>query len=309
MTPKALCVNGLVIAVIAGGAVAARADVITLRQGLDGYVGTRDTSIMAESGELTAGGDDKFFVGRTQGRMGTLSRRALLEFDLDAVPPGATITRVSLTLRLMGFGTGETADTIELHALSRDWGEGTVPGPLGGARGGMAMTGDATWSHSFLDRTMWDTPGGDFAETVSTSLTVEPASGFKTFPSTPELVADVQRWVNKPCTNFGWILIGDESTPGSIKLWASKEILDQGPAFDSSPPTLEIEFEPGTVALPFDFDGDDDVDLADFLELMACFSGSGVAHAPGCESGDADCDGDVDLADTIAFQDALTPAR
>ncbi len=304
MTGKAICVGGLVIAVLAGGSAAARADVIVLRQGLDGYVGTRDTSIMSESGTLTAGGDDKFFVGRTTGKLGTLNRRALLEFDLDAIPPGATITRVSLTLRLMGFGTGETADTIELRALSRDWGEGTVLGPLDGARGGMAMPGDATWSHSFLDRTTWDTPGGDFAETVSTSLAVEPASGLKTFPSTPDLVADVQGWVNEPATNFGWILIGDESTGGSIKLWASKES-----PFASFQPTLEIEFEPGSVAMPFDFDGDNDVDLADFIELMACFSGSGVAHGPGCESGDADLDGDVDLSDTIAFQSALTPSQ
>ena len=55
MTGKAVCVRGLVIAVLAGGAAAARADVIVLRQGLDGYVGARDTSIMSESGALTAG--------------------------------------------------------------------------------------------------------------------------------------------------------------------------------------------------------------------------------------------------------------
>ena len=304
MTGKAVCVRGLVIAVLAGGAAAARADVIVLRQGLDGYVGARDTSIMSESGALTAGGDDKFFVGRTQGRLGTLNRRALLAFDLDAIPPGATITRVSLTLRLIGFGTGATTDTIELHALSRDWGEGTVPGPFDGAQGGAAMPGDATWSHSFLDRTTWDTPGGDFAETVSTSLSVGPASGLKTFPSTPELVADVQDWVDDPATNFGWILIGNESTPGSIKLWVSKENM-----LTDVRPMLEIEFEPTPVAMRFDFDGDDDVDLADFLEFVACFSGSGVTHVPGCEPGDADLDGDVDLSDAIAFQNALTGSR
>ncbi len=304
MTGKAVCVWGLVIAVLAGGAAAARADVIVLRQGLDGYVGTRDTSMMSESGALTAGGDDKFFVGRTQGRLGTLNRRALLEFDLDAIPPGATITRVSLTLRLIGFGTGVTTDTIELHALSRDWGEGTVPGPGGGAQGGAAMPGDATWSHSFLDRTTWDTPGGDFAETVSTSLSVGPASGLKTFPSTPELVADIQGWVDDPAIHFGWILIGNETTGGSIKLWVSKES-----SLTDVRPTLEIEFEPTPVAMRFDFDGDHDVDLADFLAFVACFSGPGVAHAPGCESGDADLDGDVDLSDAIAFQNALTGSR
>ena len=166
------------------------------------------------------------------------------------------------------------------------------------------MPGDATWTHSLLDTAAWDTPGGDFAETVSTSLTVEPASGLKTFPSTPELVAVVQGWVSEPATNFGWILIGNESTAGSIKLWASKES-----PFDSLRPTLEVEFEPGSVATLFDFDGDDDVDLADFIELVACFSGAGVAHAPGCVLGDADFDGDVDLSDTIAFQNALTPSR
>lgn len=301
MTGKAICVCGLVLA---GGAAAARADVIVLRQGLDGYVGTRDTSIMAESGALTAGGDDKFFVGRTQGRMGTSSRRALLRFDLEAILPGSTITRVMLTLRLMAFGTGRTTDQINLHRLARDWGEGTVPGPGGGAQGGAAMPGDATWSHNFLDRTMWTTPGGDFSSLISTSLTVGPVSELKTFPSTPELVADVQDWVDDPATHFGWILIGNETTGGSIKLWASKEN-----SRTDLRPTLAIEFEPAPVVMSFDFDGDHDVDLADFLELVACFSGPGVAHVPGCESGDVDFDGDVDLSDTLAFQNALTGSR
>lgn len=60
---------------------------------------------------------------------------------------------------------------------------------------------------------------------------------------------------------------------------------------------------------PGDVDGDGDVDLADYLAVVACLTGSGGVAEPGCEGADMDHDGDVDLADVIAFQTHFTGAR
>lgn len=57
------------------------------------------------------------------------------------------------------------------------------------------------------------------------------------------------------------------------------------------------------VPLPFDFEGDGDVDAADFGRFAACFNTSGQPPAsPACSSADADRDGDVDGSDLAAFQ-------
>lgn len=67
-----------------------------------------------------------------------------------------------------------------------------------------------------------------------------------------------------------------------------------------------------------DTDDDGDIDLADYLFLLDCFSGPGIEPpqaccAPGspdpavCDSpGDLDRDGDIDLADVVVFQSTFT---
>jgi hypothetical protein len=60
-----------------------------------------------------------------------------------------------------------------------------------------------------------------------------------------------------------------------------------------------------------DFDGDGDVDLADFATFGQCFGGPNLPPAPGCPAGvdaDLDGDGDVDLADFAAFSQLYTGA-
>lgn len=61
--------------------------------------------------------------------------------------------------------------------------------------------------------------------------------------------------------------------------------------------------------LPGDFDDDGDVDLSDYLNLIACLRDSGQPLRPGCEDADLDGDGDGDLADLLAFQAAFTGPR
>jgi hypothetical protein len=64
--------------------------------------------------------------------------------------------------------------------------------------------------------------------------------------------------------------------------------------------TLNFTYHPGG-----DYDGNLDVDLADYAQFPGCLAGPDVAAAPGCEPFDCDADGDVDLDDFKGFQMAI----
>ena len=62
----------------------------------------------------------------------------------------------------------------------------------------------------------------------------------------------------------------------------------------------------GTAA-PGDWDGNGQINLADFAQFRLCLSGPGGGYVnAGCACGDVDVDGDVDFDDFAAFQDAYT---
>ncbi len=55
-----------------------------------------------------------------------------------------------------------------------------------------------------------------------------------------------------------------------------------------------------------DFDQDGDVGLDDYVEFETCLLGPGSGLRTGCECFDSDDDGDNDLLDFAAFQEAFT---
>ena len=73
-------------------------------------------------------------------------------------------------------------------------------------------------------------------------------------------------------------------------------------AWDDSDETFTVSSDVGTG----DCDDDGDVDLADFLAFQTCFTGPGGSLDPGCECADFNGDGDVDLQDFLSFQAAYT---
>jgi hypothetical protein len=58
-----------------------------------------------------------------------------------------------------------------------------------------------------------------------------------------------------------------------------------------------------------DFDGDLDVDLADFGEFQICYTGTGALPEPGCERADLDGNGDVDPVDFVILAGCLSGAN
>jgi hypothetical protein len=111
------------------------------------------------------------------------------------------------------------------------------------------MTGDATWLHTFFDTTFWSNPGADFLGTVSATQSVSD-TGFYTWGSTSQMVADVQDWLDNPATNFGWLVLGDESGPATAKRFDSR----QNPV-EANRPVLTVAYS-GTASVegpPEDF--------------------------------------------------------
>src|SRR5439155_18007756 len=99
--------------------------------------------------------------------------RALVAFDVAGkVPAGARLTAVRLRLNLSAANSN-SAQTMGLHRVLVDWGEGSTVASGGGGGGGPASIGGATWLHTFSPNTLWSHPGGDFEATASASTAVE----------------------------------------------------------------------------------------------------------------------------------------
>lgn len=106
--------------------------------------------------------------------------------------------------------------TVSLHPVLLPWGEGASLAPMGEGGGGDATDGDATWIHTFFDLARWATPGGDFNPVASVSVAVE-ANGLQTFGTTPEMVLDVQGWLDDPASNNGWLVRQDDEAAQAIR--------------------------------------------------------------------------------------------
>lgn len=175
-----------------------------------------NTLYESEPGTISNGAGHYLFAGKTDN--GAI-RRGLLAFDLGAIPPGAVVVSASLTLNLSKSIAGETP--VALHTLSAAWGEGASAALGEEGAGATAEPGDATWRHTFYDTDFWAAPGGDFDPTPSAVTSVGDPGAY-TWAS-PALVADVAAWLADPATNFGWALLGDETTNRTAKRFDSRE--------------------------------------------------------------------------------------
>ena len=149
-------------------------------------------------------------------------RRALLRFDTTAVPPGAQVVQVQLEVFAIRI---RLAQSLALHRLLAAWGEGPANGGDAGV-GAPAQAGDSTWSHRFWPGQPWAQRGGDFEAAASGTTQVSGWPAPVVWSRTPAMVADVQRWVDEPGTNHGWLMLGDEPSSQNATRLASREIGD-----------------------------------------------------------------------------------
>jgi spore coat protein A len=217
------------------------------------------------------GAGEHLFAGRTDDGY---SRRAVIAFNVTSfIPPGATITSVTLTQNCSR--TKARAVNVTLHRLLASWGEGASNATQEEGRGTAALPGDATWLHRFYPTSLWATAGGQFVAGASATTSVN-REGLYTW-SSAGLVADVQLWLNTPGTNFGWLVKGDETTTQTAKRFDSREnstVADR--------PVLRVDFTSatpvGACCIP---DGScQTVTAAQCQQLGGTYQGDGTSCAP-----------------------------
>ena len=230
-TSKALLVVLLITVLGCASATSLTAELTTVTPNKDNTLYEYDPA----EGDHSNGAGLHFFAG--ENGMGEL-RRGVLAFDVAGIPAGSTITAVTLTMNMSMTPAG--AETVELHKLLADWGEGTSHAPMGEGDGAPATPNDATWRHRFFDTIFWTTEGGDFSATVSASQSVG-GTGQYTW-SSAQMIADVQSWLDDPASNFGWLVLGNETASATAKRFDTRE--------SASPPMLTIEYVPGPRVIP-----------------------------------------------------------
>jgi hypothetical protein len=224
---------------------------------------SKDNTIFENAANRSAGEAAGIFSGTAGAQTGSAPRRGLMAFDVAAnVPSGATIVAARLTLHLALTGGGAD-QSIGLHRLTADWGEGSAgsatPTVRTSGNGFTAAAGDATWNARFHSITPWSSPGGtgDFVPTASaTAAITDDVEAAFTWLSTPRLVSDVQIWLDNPAANFGWALINaDETNIATVKAFYTRSatVDASGEALDPAcRPALTITYvvpEPAALIL------------------------------------------------------------
>lgn len=193
---------------------------------------SRDNTLYEHSsGSLSNGAGQHLFSGKVNRTPGL--RRALIYFNLEGlISPGTSVESVVVTLNMSRTTSG--AFDISMHRLLADWGEGSSIASGGEGGGAPSAAGDATWIHSFHSSVLWQSPGGDFEPTASAFTSVNAPGVYEW--SSSALAADVERWVNDPSENFGWIFIGaEQGVDRSSKRFDSRNI-----AVAENRPTIKI---------------------------------------------------------------------
>ncbi len=228
----------LVTSFLFGQVYIAQAAVVTL-SGKPGTIDNTMYSLSSETAQNSGLGDPN----RAGKNNASNYFRLLIQFDLSTIPANATINSVSLQMVITNVPGSAFVTSQSLYRLTNTWSEGTG---VGNGSGGQVVPGGSSWTFTYYPTTTWNSAGGDFVATASATTTVSTVLNSTTVWTGSGLVSDVQGWVNSTFANDGWILIGDEGTPQSVRGYASAEDA-------TNPPVLTIDYTPLTPVTLSDF--------------------------------------------------------
>ena len=183
-------------------------------------IAAQDTYIRTTAPGLNYGNSTSLIVDRSGGSYG--DQRALLQFDLSAIPAGATIT--SATLKMQATQNGG-AFNINVYQVTQAWVEGSGNG-----------TADAANWNERSPGTNWSTAGGSFNTTPVATLNTG-AVGQHSW----DLTTLVQSWFAGTTANNG-ILLGSQDLGTTTITYDSSE--------GATPPRLDINYVPPANVAP-----------------------------------------------------------
>ena len=187
-------------------------------------------------GSVSNGAGAWTFIGLTTQGL----RRSIVAFDVSQLNVCDSITAVRVIFTVDMAPAGASAGTAGLHLVLQDWGEGTSDAGSPGGQGTASASGDATWIHTFFNNSTWNNAGGDFMAMASAQAPFNSqSSDVLNFTSTDLLIDDVRGWVQNPSTNYGWIMLGDETTLRNARRLIS------GDSSAKETPTLLIDYVAG----------------------------------------------------------------
>ncbi|MEN6496434.1 MAG: DNRLRE domain-containing protein, partial [Thermoguttaceae bacterium] len=201
-------------------------------QDTSAYVGTEAPSGAAEMNTACHG-------GATQSPAPAITDQVtLMKWDLSGLPAGSTVQSASLTINV----TNPTGGTYELHALNRDWQEGS------------------NWRNTGTG-SRWQGPGASGSEdrdaTVLGTVTTT-VQGTAEIQLNEAGIAEVQSWIDDPASNYGFAIQGTGIDAGNGDAETSVRpnlTLDYTSADTTTPPT-DSTGDTGEVTPPTDSTGD-----------------------------------------------------
>jgi hypothetical protein len=221
----------LLVAILIMVATWLRAATITVNPKEDAYIRQFDPD--RTFGDY--GGEPSLVSGALGSRAQFEVRRALLRFDVSAIPPGSVVNSATLQMTVVMVPLSPVNSTFDIRRVLQSWTEGGV-----------------SWNSRSGAGTPWQVPGatgaGDSVSTPSSFVAVGSANFTAyTFPSTAALVADVQGWVNDASSNFGWMLISEnEVSPETARRFGAREDSLHAPVLtiNYSLPSLGVTIQP-----------------------------------------------------------------
>jgi hypothetical protein len=170
------------------------------------------------------------------------ARRAVLRFDVSAIPMGSTVTEA--TLRLTVEASGGTATNFDVFALEESWVEGSNVGFGSGlGEGASPEAGAVSWNSREHGTALWTAAGGTFPVAPSATAPAEDTGNQVWTDNTIGfgLVEDVQTWVDG-APNHGWIIIGDSTNVRTARRFTGTE--GGAPIW----PTLTVTYSPSSIS-------------------------------------------------------------
>ena len=150
------------------------------QDGVDGYQGTRDTKIRSDQPNTIFGSNAKLEID------GNPDFSSLIQWDLSAIPAGATILSASITVTAVNTSN----DAFELYEVKRPW-----------------VEAEATFNQAAAG-VAWGTAGASGASDRGTTVlgaVTAPSLGQATVTLNAQGLAVLQRWIANPAANYGLI--------------------------------------------------------------------------------------------------------